>query len=197
MVIEHKSSPLYWGALDISLFGIQKDWEQNPLEHPAAFGLAIDHENFWFITSHKTTSNVHPDAEKGAFTPELWKYDVAEFFMRHPETGCYLEFNLAANGAWWAAEFTDIRKRTYQDDIEMPGVKTFSDTLDDGTWISAAKIPLDILRSRIGFGETTEMNVSFIINSPKQQFLSASPPHGEKPDFHQTELFKQVKFHKS
>ena len=90
MVIEHKSSPLYWGALDISLFGIQKDWEQNPLEHPAAFGLAIDHENFWFITSHKTTSSVHPDAEKGAFTPELWKYDVAEFFMRHPETGCYL-----------------------------------------------------------------------------------------------------------
>ena len=117
--------------------------------------------------------------------------------MRHPETGRYLEFNLAANGAWWATEFTDIRKQAYQDDIKMPGVKTFSDTLDDGTWLSAAKIPLDILRSRIGFGETTEMNVSFIINSPNQQFLSASPPHGEKPDFHQTELFKQVKLHKS
>jgi len=37
------------------------------------------------------------------------------------------------------------------------------------------------------------MNVTFVINSPEQNFLSAVPLAGGKPDFHQPDLFKQVK----
>ena len=46
MLIEHKSTPLQWGSLDLALFGLEKDWYGNELDTPAAFGMAIDHGSF-------------------------------------------------------------------------------------------------------------------------------------------------------
>lgn len=192
MVIEKKSSPLQWGELDLALFGIDKNWQGESLKTPAGFGMAMDHENFWFVASRNKPASTHPDAYSGRFTPELWKYDVAEFFMYDPLSERYLEFNLAANAAWWCAEFTEPRHRAYEEDVEMIGVRAYSDLSPDGSWVAAVSIPLDILKARVNFGASSQMNVSFIIESPDQQFLTANAPQGEEPDFHQIELFKTV-----
>ena len=195
MLVEKKHHPLHWGSLDLALFGLQKDWYGELLETPAAFGLAIDKKNFWFVATRGKPAELHPQARPNKFMPELWKHDVAEFFMLHPKSGRYLEFNLAPNGAWWSAEFTAPRERAYAEDIKIPGVKTFADMAPDGTWITAASIPLDILQARLDFGASTRMNVTMIVDSPKQRFLTASSPtHGE-PDFHQPNLFQAIRIH--
>lgn len=196
MLIEKKHQPLHWGALDIALFGLQKDWHGAPLDTPAAFGLAMDHGSFWFVATRRKPAVIHPQARPGKYTPELWQYDVAEFFMSHPESGRYLEFNLAPNGAWWSAEFTAPRVRASENDEEIPGVKTFADLTPDGTWLAAASIPLDILEARIGLGDSTRMNVAMIVDSPEQRYLTATPPPANaKPDFHQPDLFQAVRIH--
>ncbi|MFK7911081.1 MAG: hypothetical protein AB8F34_10855 [Akkermansiaceae bacterium] len=195
MLIEKKHQPLRWGALDLALFGLEKDWYGEPLEDPAAFGLAIDHGSLWFVATRRKPASIHPDARPEKFTPELWKYDVAEFFVSHPESGRYLEFNLAPNGAWWSAEFTAPRVRADKNDVEIPGVKTFSDLTPDGTWLAAAAIPLDILQARLDFGESSRMNVTMIVDSPEQRFLTATPAPTGEPDFHLPELLQSVRIH--
>ncbi|MBT8038573.1 MAG: hypothetical protein KJO21_13645 [Verrucomicrobiae bacterium] len=195
MLIEHKKSPLRWGALDLALFGLEKDWYGNPLEVPAAFGLAIDHASLWFVATRRQPASMAPQSRPGEFTPKLWEYDVAEFFLSHPRSGRYLEFNLAPNGAWWSSEFTAPRVRADPDDVQIPGVKTFSDLAPDGTWVAAASIPLDVLKARFDFGPETRMNVCFIVDSPDQKFLTAAPGVDGEPDFHRPDVFSQVKIH--
>ena len=195
MLIEKKHQPLHWCALDMALFGLEKDWYGEPLDDPAAFGLAIDHGSFWFVATRRKPASIHPNARPDKFTPELWKHDVAEFFISHPESGRYLEFNLAPNGAWWSAEFTAPRVRADENDVEIPGVKTFSDLTPDGTWLAAASIPLDILQARLDFGETSRMNVTMIVDSPEQRFLTATNATGGEPDFHHPDLFQPIRIH--
>ena len=192
MLIEHKNEPLYWGALDLGLLGLQNDWYGKPLDVPAAFGLAIDHGSFWFVATRRKPALLHPDARPGQFTPELSKYDVAEFFLSHPASGRYLEFNLAPNGAWWSAEFTAPRECAHTEDLPVPGVKTFAELSPDGSWLAAASIPLDVLKARFGFGPDTRMNVTMILDSPEQKFLTAVPAPDGEPDFHRPDLFQQV-----
>lgn len=195
MLIEHKRTPLNWGELDIALFGLEKDWYGDALDVPAAFGLAMDHGSFWFVATRRKPALIHPDARPGQFMPELWKYDVAEFFLSHPASGRYLEFNLAPNGAWWTGEFTAPRERAHEEELPVPGVRTYSDISADGSWLAAASIPLDVLEARFGFGKETRMDVTFIVDSPEQRFLTACKASEGEPDFHRPDQWKQVNIH--
>ena len=194
MNIEISDRPLSWGALDLSLFGVYKDWFGAPLEPPVAFGFTVDLKYLWFVVSHQKPPCLHPDARPGDFKSELWKYDVAEFFLSDPSTGRYLEFNLAPNGAWWSAEFTAPRIRAEIADNPFPEVATFADMGQDGSWLAAAAIPLEHLRDRLNFGADSLLNASFILNSPEQQFVSATNLGDGKPDFHLPEKFPKVNF---
>jgi hypothetical protein len=55
-------------------------------------------------------------------------------------------------------------------------------------------IPLDLLRARLDFGAETRSNVTMIIESPQQRFLSANPLGSGEPNFHQPECFTQIRF---
>lgn len=194
MHIEISDKPLSWGALDLSLFGVDTDWFGKPVKPPVAFGFAVDLNYLWFVASHQKSPSLHPDARPGDFQAELWKYDVAEFFLSDPSTGRYLEFNLAPNGAWWSAEFTAPRIRAEIADTPFPEVATFADMGEDGAWLAAAAIPLDQLRKRLNFGPESQLNASFILNSPEQQFLSATMLGSSEPDFHLPDKFPKVNF---
>ncbi|PQJ29155.1 hypothetical protein [Rubritalea profundi] len=194
MNIEISDKPLSWGALDLSLFGVDKDWFGQPVNPPVAFGFAVDLKYLWFIASHQKSPSLHPDARPGDFQAELWKYDVAEFFLTDPKTGRYLEFNLAPNGAWWSAEFTAPRIRAEIADNPFPEVATFADMAQDGSWLAAAAIPLEQLRNKLNFSPESHLNATFILNSPEQQFLSATKLGGGEPDFHLPDKFPKVNF---
>jgi hypothetical protein len=194
MMIFKSSCPLVWGELDVPLLGIAKDLAGAPVQPAAAFCLATDPRHLWFIANHRKPASIHPQARPGVFQAELWKYDVAELFIADPVSGRYFEFNLAPNGAWWTCEFTAPRVRADEAEIAMPEVATFSEMAPDGSWLAAMAIPLDLLRARIDFGPGTRLNVTLILESPQQRFLSAADLGPGEPDFHQPQRFPQVEF---
>lgn len=174
------------------MLGIGKDWHGASVQPQGMFCLAKDEERLWFIAGRSAPATIHPQARPGKFQAELWKYDVAELFLGDPKTGRYLELNLAPNGAWWTCEFTGPRQRLDEMDRIMPDVETHADLAPDGAWLVAAALPLDILRARIGFGPETVGNVTFILNSPDQIFLTAVPPTPGEPDFHRPDAWKTL-----
>ena len=57
------------------------DWFGYDVEPSAEFAFATDGEYLWFLASRSKEATVHPDARPGQFLPELWRYDLAEWFM--------------------------------------------------------------------------------------------------------------------
>jgi hypothetical protein len=194
MMIFTSSRDLAWGELDVPLLGVGKDWHGDVLDPAAGFSLAMDSRYLWFIAHHRKAAALHPQARPGKFQAELWRYDVAELFIADPVSGRYLEFNLAPNAAWWSCEFTAPRVRAVEDDIVMPDVATYSDMAADGSWIAAMAMPLDLLRARIDFGVASRANVTFILESPEQRFLTAGNLGEGEPDFHQPDRFPAITF---
>lgn len=186
--------PLEWGSLDLPMFGLARDTDGRPLDPPAGFSLAVDGRCLWFLAHHRAAASIHPRARPGSFQAELWKWDVAELFVADPASGRYFEFNLAPNGSWWSCEFSAPRVREDETDIAFPEVATFADVAADGAWVVAMAIPLDLLEARIGFGPETAANVTMILGSPDQRFLSATPLGVGPPDFHRPEFFPRISF---
>ncbi len=194
MTVIRSAKPLVWGEVDLPLFGLQKDWYGSEIAPQAAFCVAVDSRMLWFVASHGKAAKLHPAARPGRFTPELWKCDIAELFLTDPASGRYFEFNLSPNGAWWSCEFTAPRVRAEEVEIAFPEVATFAELAPNGGWVAALAIPRDILEARLNFGPTTKLNVTFILNSPEQKFLSAVDLGGGEPDFHRPERFGPVQF---
>jgi hypothetical protein len=186
---------LQWGELDLPVWGLEKDWHGAPIGHRLMFSLAMDTQRLWFIAASTHAAKIHPAARPVSFTAELWRYDCAELFIHDPQSGRYLEFNLAANSAWWSCEFLAPRVRAEEIDIAFPEVATFADLSIDGGWMVAMSIPLDILRARLRFGEESKINVSFTTGSPNQQYVSATKLPGNEADFHQPQYYSSVNFH--
>lgn len=194
MTIFVSKAPLVWGALDVPLIGLEKDWHGAPLQAPAAYALAMDDRRLWFIAHHRRPAQLHPHARPGKFQAELWKHDVAEFFLADPGSGRYFEFNLSPNGAWWTCEFTAPRVRAEEVDIVMPEVETFSDMAVDGAWLVAMSVPLDLLRARLNFGPGIRANVTMILESPEQRFVTAADLGGGVPDYHRPGNYPEASF---
>jgi hypothetical protein len=197
MTVIRCANPLVWGELDLPLFGISKDWYGSALTSQAAFCVAVDPRSLWFVASHGKPAKLHPAARPARFVPELWKYDVAELFLTDQTSGRYFEFNLSPNAAWWSCEFTAARQRAEEMDIAFPDVATYAELSPDGGWVAAMAIPLDLLEARLNFGEGTKLNVTFILGSPEQRFLSVANLGEGEPDFHRPERFSPVKFAKA
>ncbi len=194
MTIFTTASPLAWGELDVPIFGVSKDWYGHEVAPAAGFSLVCDSSRLWFIANHRVPAELHPQSRPGAFQAELWRYDVAELFIAEPRSGRYFEFNLAPNAAWWSCEFTAPRVRAEKVEIAMPEVATFAEMAPDGAWLAAMAIPLSLLRARLDFGEDSKINVTMILNSPEQKFLSTTPLGAAMPDFHRPSHFSNVSF---
>jgi hypothetical protein len=194
MTIFTSPQRLIWGELDVPLFGLAKDLDGILLQEPAAFSLVVDAQHLWFIASHRKSARLHPQARPGRFQAELWRHDVAELFLFDPVSGRYFEFNLAPNGAWWTCEFIAPRVRADLAEIAMPEVATFSELSADGSWVAAMAIPVDLLKARLNFGNETHVNVTMILESPVQKFISATDLGPGEPNFHQPEQFTKICF---
>ena len=174
------------------MLGITTGWDGSPLEPPLCFSIACDADSLWFVAARSVPAKCRPGAQPGAFTEGLWEWDVAELFLSDPESGRYLELNLAPNGAWWAATFTAPRVRA----AVQPGFEGLirahaEETPGDG-WCAALRIPLALLEREIGYGQMTKANVTAILGSPDQTFHSAAKLPGAVPDFHQPSRFPSI-----
>ena len=126
----------------------------------------------------------------GKFTANLWQQDCAEFFLCNPSTGRYLEFNLNPHGAWWSASFNAPREHHCDEPFEnvQCAISTNKDQGSGGemkTWSASMSVPLDPIESVLENSITNlTANVTAILSSPNQLFLTAAPLGGEEPDFH-------------
>lgn len=194
MKIYHSTAPLSWGDLSLPLWGLTQDLAGHSLCSPLMFSIAFDVERLWFVAAGKTPAQIHPQARPGQFLAELWKFDCVEFFIANARSERYLEFNLAANGAWWSAEFIGPRQRAEVQHVAFPEVATFAELSPEGGWLSAMAIPLDLLQARIDWSLESFVNVTAIVETPQQRFVSANPLPGDTPDFHQPQHFSRVEW---
>ncbi len=185
---------LIWGNLDLPMMDLTEDWFGNLLAEPCKFTLLKDPEFLWFISVFSHSANIHPAASPGIFTPELWKYDVAELFLANPNTEKYLEFNLTSNGAWWASEFSSIRNPSAHQPDFTTHIRPHQDLAKTHHSVVGLQIPLNFLKKEIDFGVTTAANITVICDSPSQSYLSASKLPGVQPNFHQPAHFPVISF---
>ena len=172
----------------------KSDWFGRQLKQKSSFLFWVDKKRFHFLAeAHFGPGIAHPESRAGEFTPELWKYDVSEFFLSDPSSGRYLEFNLAPNGAWWSCGFSGPRQPATGEPSAIPGVRTAS-RQESNFWQVHASLPLQWLEDHYHWGEASRLNATMIVNSPDQLFLTAGPSQSGAPDFHRPDAFPRVKF---
>lgn len=163
---------------------LNKDWFNEGITPPAEFCVAMDDDSLWFLAARRSAASCHPNACPGTFQEELWKYDVGEWFLYSPESGQYWEFNLSPNGAWWSCGFS--APRLQDPGMAVPsGVETRAEQTSD-SWLAMAKIPLHELAPVAKEKDLSllKMAVTFILESPRQVFLTSAAIDTPDPDFH-------------
>ena len=162
---------------------LSSDWFEQSINPPVQFLFVLDRDHFHFFASRNSPALIHPESEVGKFQAELWKYDVAEFFLRSPNSNHYLEFNLAPNGGWWSCLFKEALVPQEETNTPLPGVIATGQSSSAG-WKAHARIPLSFLIDHLDFSPESKLNATFILNSPEQIFLTAGAPAPGKPNFH-------------
>jgi hypothetical protein len=187
--IFQSKTTLIWGELDLPLLGMTSDWFGQALEPPLGFSIATDASKLWFLAARQASAINHPSAMPGVFMEGLWEHDVIELFLADPDSGAYLEFNLASNGAWWAAKFIAPRTRALTQPNFSSAISSHAQEISDDEWCAAICIPLAFLEKEISFSGKTTANATAILNSPQQTFHSIHKLPGDVPDFHQPTEF--------
>lgn len=194
MPILRASRPPEFADLESSGHCLENDWSGNPLTAPVRFLFRMTKDHFYFLASSELgVGTSTPGSEGGIYEAELWKHDVAEFFLGDPATGNYLEFNLAPNGAWWSCGFSGVRLAARGQPVEILDVETRSER-GENSWRAMARLPLPLLRERYRFGSGSTLNATFILKSPDQIFLTAGAASDGPPDFHRPQDFPPVEF---
>ena len=172
---------------------IATTWAGQKIAHAVRYLFWVSDTHLHFLAGEENGPALsHPESSPSQFKADLWKYDVAEFFLRSADHSRYLEFNLAPNGAWWSSAFISPRQTAPGEPTPIPGVTT-SAQHDADSWQAMASIPLPWLQDHYGFGEKTTLNATFILNSPQQIFLTAGNLGGGEPDFHRPDHFPELR----
>lgn len=173
---------------------VSRDWFKRTLDIPVKYHFALNQHDFYFSVSRQTKAVIHPDAQPGEFQSELWKYDVAEFFIAPEDRSAteYLEFNLAPNGSWWSCFFKQPRVPAQCKPLQ--GVRTEA-LLDEEKWSVQAAIP----RNQIPWLGSARclLNAAFILDSPEQRFLTVADLGNGAPDFHRPQDFLPMRLSSS
>ena len=178
---------------------LQSDWKGDLSQSSIEFLFAVDDKSVFFISrlnyGHGCVLSSRPAPESHEFVEGLWNYDLAEFFLCSDTTDHYQEFNLSPNGDWWSALFSSYRKRCEGVDCRMKGVETFSRVTGDKTTgfvYFGISIPRSELKVDIAFSESSRLNVTAIVKTPSQEFLSYNAMPGAEADFHKLNMASQV-----
>ncbi len=172
---------------------LRREWHGAAVEPPVEFRFRLTAEALVFSARRAAPALLHPEAREGAFQENLWKYDTAEFYIAPVQGQSYLEFNLAPNGAWWAASFTAPRVRSVTPPTLPQGVITHGHA-DARGWECEALLPLEHLR-QLGITPgpaSCRLAAAAILGSPEQIFLTTAIPRTGKPDFHHPEDWEEA-----
>ena len=164
---------------------LERDWEGAEVYPPMGFSMRLEEEELVMHAQREASASLKPGSRGGEFTPLLWKYDVAEFFLRDREVQPYMEINLAPNGAWWAAVFDDPRVDHPGFDAAAMAVRSRGQC-NDLRWEAELHLPLVTLRELGWTLEGLHASACVVLRqkSGSYRYASTSMQTAEKPDFH-------------
>ncbi len=172
---------------------VSTDWHGRSIESPPCFLFWLDDHSLHFLVRREGgPASPHPDGSPGKFQPELWKYDVAEFFLGSRNDSNYLEFNLSPNGAWWSCLFEERHVPAPGHPFAIPQVRA-EGKITASFWEARASLPRPWLEERFPIGGQITLNTTFILGTPKPFFASAADLGDGDPDFHRPGRFPGVK----
>ena len=158
------------------------EWYGREILPHVEYSFSIQGENLVYCARQEKGVSIHPGAQPGAFTEELWRYDTAEFFISNAEGTRYLEFNLCPNGAWWACVFTGPRCKD-ETAPQLTAAATQGRSTPQG-WECRAEIPLAYLASIGITPQDCRLAAAAIQNSPDYLYLTTAEDLSGEPDFH-------------
>ncbi len=186
-VIKQKQDAIIPIVKQDQYISIGTDWSGRSGCGPS-FHVSTEGDDWAFRVRVAGKPLMHPDATPGAYLEGLWRYDVAEWFIANPDSGRYLEWNLAPGGAWWMMVFDAPRQRA-RNQPDLAGVSTEAATRGN-RWQAGLCFPRSLIASTLGAGVFTH-NVCFILGSPRQYFSWVDLP-ADEPDFHLPQSFRRL-----
>lgn len=171
------------------MYRIDRDWYGQVC--PAVTFEFVKDKGLWVFSTEIPVPPQNPLlAEPGQYFEGLWEQDVAEWFIVNPQTGMYVEINLASNGAWWLMPFSGPRQRNESLLPDLGRISTRTHQ-EQEAWAAEISIPEYTLRHSLGAGEWTH-NACFILGSEPRQYLSWASLNAEHPDFHRLTEIKEA-----
>ncbi len=161
---------------------LREEWYGEALAAPFAYRFFVEDGYLVFRASCECKPLIHPEGKEGCFQEELWRYDVAEFFIASENLERYLEFNVNPAGAWWSEVFTAPRV-IWKEGYATPEA-IVSAQLSDEAWQCEARLPLSYLEALGIELSTCKIAVCAILNSPEQLFVTTASDCSGEPDFH-------------
>ncbi len=158
---------------------LKNQWNGAPSHQTFDYSLRITDQTLTFDVTFASTAKGLPNSKSGQYTPELWKWDVAELFISNLE-GKYLEINLSPTGAYWIQGFLTTRCPDPEFTPSLYNARASSEGI---------QLSLTALETYLGASSAWRLNVTGILNSPDYIFLSQTPLPGGEADFHQPQHF--------
>ncbi len=177
-----------------SFDAIEKEWYGRSVNPPYRYRLTLTEAGLLFEAERAEAAAVHPEAKPGCFQEELWRYDVAEFFIANADASRYLEMNLSPNGAWWGRVFGAPR---VADDAAsaLLRVEQAQGCASASGWQASLLLPKDVLDA-LGFSlEHCRVAVCAVLESPNYIYLTTAEPCDTQPDFHRPDLWRLPLMH--
>ena len=154
-----------------------------------SFDLTSQNKHIIFTATLPPTLT-QPIGIAGQYTEGLWEHDVAELFINNPNTGKYIEINIAPNGAWWLMLFTAPRQRDPHFVTDTFTLTPKVQQSKQGGQISLT-IPHKLLHSLLG-STNYHYNVCFILGESPRQYMSLNQLNSKQPDFHRPDEFATI-----
>lgn len=160
------------------------EWTGASVGTPLRYRLSCTETELVYRAARAEAPALHPTAQAGSFSTELWRYHCAEFFLAAPSGAPYMEFNLAPNGAWWACVFSAPRVAA----APTPALSAIraTGTVSAQGWEAEMRVPLSLLTAcgiplpacRLAIGAALPQNGT-------EHWLTTTPHDAAAPaDFH-------------
>lgn len=168
---------------------INKEWYGREVAPPYCYRMTHTCDGLLFEAKRAEPAALHPDAHAGKFQEELWRYDVAEFFISTADTSRYMEMNLSPNGAWWGSVFTAPRVVDAAASSLLRVESATGEATNDG-WQASLLLPQEVLDA-LGFHlPDCRIAVCAVLESPQYIYLTTAAPCHTQPDFHRPDLWQ-------
>ena len=166
------------------------DWFGAPLHRTFPIVFAVSPEHCFIAASFALPLNTMSGTSRGEFVEGLWNFDVVELFLREDGTTRYQELNVAPNGAWWSAVFSDYRKR--QDAAPPQGVETHVE-VSHGEQLVGFRFPRASLSVQSGFTIASRANLCAVVGtSDSRRYIAFHSRKDSVPDFHLAECMQPM-----